>query len=209
MADRPAALGQFIAERIEAFAGAAKPETAEERRARLERKWLRRRRQHEETFGIPPRRAHAAVTSGDDTSRLRQGPHPLLKAEDVAARVVDGLREQLPPAAVESAPPAPTASDPEWITARRAKALGLLSRRAFIDAASAGKFPSRRGPNGGGAFVARREDVERYVDTLSITPKPRPARIATPKPISTRQEIDAAIEAELAQGLYVVQGGKK
>lgn len=208
MADRPIAVGQLIAARIDAFVGTAQPETAEERRARLERKWLRRRRQHEERFGISPRRVQAAVESLDDTPE-KTPPHPVALAEDVAARVVDGLREQLPPVAAKPVPPAPTAAEPEWITARRAKALGLLSRRAFIDAASAGKFPSRRGPNGGGAFVARREDVERYVDALSIRPKPKPARLATSKPISKREELDAAIEAELAQGLYVVRGGKK
>lgn len=63
MADRPIAVGQLIAARIEAFVGQAKPETPAERRARLERLWLRRRRQHEETFGIPPRRAQTAITA--------------------------------------------------------------------------------------------------------------------------------------------------
>lgn len=98
MADRPISLSQFIAE----FAGNAQPETAEERRSRLERKWLRRRRRHEETFGIPPRRARAAVTvaastspsSAEITAEVLRRLGPVTRAEFITAGNAEAVTGQ-------------------------------------------------------------------------------------------------------------------
>lgn len=102
MADRPIALSQFIAERIDAFVGTAQPETAEERRARLERKWLRRRRQREERFGIPSRRAQTAVTlptgsspsSAEIAAEVLRRLGPVTRAEFITAGNAEAVTGQ-------------------------------------------------------------------------------------------------------------------
>lgn len=182
-----------------------------------------RRRAAEERRGLTVQRIWQAMRQPLKRKPKRKPAAPMDALHHAAAAPRDGSRS-LCPSGVSGCTIAGTAEvapllhetcnlalspKPEWITGRQAHALGLLRRRAFTDAASAGGFPARRGANGGGAFVARREDVERYADTLVVKPKPKPARAAPHKPVTTREEIDAAIEAELAQGLYVVHGGKK
>lgn len=90
MADRPVGLGSLVDQRIDAFVGAAPPESIGQRRVRLERVWLARRKLHEETFGLPPRSAQMDVTS----EVRKSPPHPVPSVEDVAALVVERLRER-------------------------------------------------------------------------------------------------------------------
>ncbi|MBK8994141.1 MAG: hypothetical protein IPM35_00105 [Myxococcales bacterium] len=117
MTDRPIGLGRLVAARIDAFVGRVKPETPEERRARLERLWLRRRRQHEEIFGVSPRRARAAITAPAPSAP----PSPAEIVAEVLRRLGPATRaEFITPGNAEAV----TGQDFRWVKAE-ARRLGV------------------------------------------------------------------------------------
>lgn len=148
MTDRPIALGQVIADRLDAFVRQAQPETPEQRRARLERLWLQRRRQREETFGISPRRAQAAVAA------------PACAPPSPAEIVAEVLRRLGPATRAEFITPgnaeAVTGQDFRWVKAE-AKRLGVAV---------------------GGTGHKRVVDVEAFRAALAAEAKPQLAKCA-------------------------------
>lgn len=86
-----------------------------------------------------------------------------------------------------------------WIDGRRAEALGLLKRRAFLAAAGAGAFPVR----GRRPILALRGDVEAYVRSLA---ERRARKTTTAGP---QEDVDAELSRMLDAGrLTVLHGGK-
>lgn len=107
---------------------------------------------------------------------------------DVRVVVVELTELQRMIADTVRAAASPPVSADEWVDARTSG----LGRRTFLRLVRAGAFPaSKRGK----AYIARRADVDRYLERQRVQPDPPPEPESPPPPPGAHDPIAAALAA--------------